>query len=85
MYLTFHFHLDSINEEKWYIIVGVLIVLIIISLLGLCFILGRRREKAVDELLKQASKVKMAEENEYTKPQSFSEIKSRGPNPVRKD
>ena len=66
--------------------VGVLALLIIISLLGLCFILGRRRqEKAVDELLKQASNIKRVEENEYTKPQSFSELKSRGPNPVRKN
>ena len=36
----------------WYIIISVLAVLIILALLGFCFLLGRRREKSNLELIK---------------------------------
>ena len=39
----------------WYVIIAVLSVLIILTLLGGCFILGRRREKSNAELIKNAN------------------------------
>ena len=48
----------------WYIIIAVLAVLIIIALLGFCFILGRRREKSNAELIKDANARERIKENE---------------------
>ena len=66
----------------WYIIIAVLAVLIIIALLGFCFILGRRREKSNAELIKDANARERIKENEYVKEQYSQELKCRGPNPV---
>ena len=74
--------LEEINEEMWYIIISVLAVLIILALLGFCFLLGRRREKSNLELINDANEREKVKENEYVKEQ-FGEIRtSQGPNPV---
>ena len=44
-----------VDEEFWYVVIAVLSVLIILALLGFCFILGRRREKSNAELIKTAN------------------------------
>ena len=80
-YISYYI-LEEFNEEMWYIIIAVLAVLIIIALLGFCFILGRRREKSNAELIKDANARERIKENEYVKEQYSQELKCRGPNPV---
>ena len=80
-YISYYI-LEEFNEEMWYIIIAVLAVLIILALLGFCFILGRRREKSNAELIKDANARERIKENEYVKEQYSQELKCRGPNPV---
>ena len=54
--LTLHSIADEeLDKELWYVIIAVLSVLIILTLLVGCFILGRRREKSNAELIKNAN------------------------------
>ena len=76
--------LEEINEEMWYVIICVLAVLIMLALLVLCFLLGRRREKSNAELIKDANEREKVKENEYVKEQ-FGAAQGRmprGPDPV---
>ena len=57
------------NEEFWYIIIGVLVILIIFALLGFCYILGRNKGASNEELMKAANMRERAKENEYVKTQ----------------
>ena len=57
------------NEEFWYIIIGVLVILIIFALLGFCYILGRNKGVSNEELMKAANMRERAKENEYVKTQ----------------
>ena len=76
--------LEEINEEMWYVIICVLAVLIMLALLGLCFLLGRRREKSNAELIKDANEREKVKENEYVKEQCGAAHgrMPRGPDPV---
>ena len=57
------------NEEFWYIIIGVLVILIIFALLGFCYILGINKGASNEELMKAANMRERAKENEYVKTQ----------------
>ena len=46
---------EQLDKELWYVIIAVLSVLIILTLLVGCFLLGRRREKSNAELIKCAN------------------------------
>ena len=46
---------EDLDRELWYVIIAVLSVLIILTLLVGCFILGRKREKSNAELIKNAN------------------------------
>ena len=76
--------LEEINEEMWYVIICVLAVLIMLALLVLCFLLGRRREKSNAELIKDANEREKVKENEYVKEQCGAAhgMMPRGPDPV---
>ena len=68
----------------WYVIICVLAVLIMLALLVLCFLLGRRREKSNAELIKDANEREKVKENEYVKEQfgAAHGMMPRGPDPV---
>jgi len=77
------------NNEIWYIIISVLVLLIILATFGFCFLLGRRRRvnaKTNAELIKEALE-RESKENEYVKEKfekfdtNHHEMKIRGPDP----